>query len=256
MTGHQKLVEIVQALRGPNGCPWDKAQTFQSLTPYIIEEAYELVDAIERHDREAIREELGDLLLHVVMMGLMAQEQSWFTLDDIASGVAEKMVRRHPHVFGNTKVGSVDDVWTNWEQIKKTEKEGSVLASIPRHFPALLQAEKIQKRVSRLGFDWAPADIRGPAEKVTEELAELAAAANQNDSSQAEIEMGDVLFAAVNLGRKLNINAEESLRKSNQKFMRRFEWMEAEAMRQNQDLAALSPAAWETLWTHAKGAVG
>jgi tetrapyrrole methylase family protein/MazG family protein len=256
MTGYQKLVDVVKALRGPDGCPWDKAQTFQSLTPYIVEEAYELVDAIERHDREAIREELGDMLLHVVMLGLMAQEQSWFTPDDIASGVAEKMVRRHPHVFGDTKVGSVDDVWANWEQIKKTEKEGSVLASIPRHFPALLQAEKIQKRVSRLGFDWAPADTQGPAEKVTEELAELATAVSQNDSSQAEIEMGDVLFAAVNLGRKLKINAEESLRKSNQKFMRRFEWMEAEAMRQNQDLAALSPAAWETLWTHAKGAVG
>jgi MazG family protein len=181
------LIDIVKRLRAPNGCPWDREQTFQSLTPHIIEEAYELVDAIEKESFSDIKEELGDVLLHVVMLSELAAEKNEFSISDVARQVAEKMIRRHPHVFADTKVDSVADVWKNWDAIKKQEKnQNNLIDAIPKNLPALMQAALIQKRVSRIGFDWA--DIQGPIDKIYEELNEVQQQIKENKNDKKRIE--------------------------------------------------------------------
>lgn len=253
-----ELVTIVRVLRGPDGCPWDRAQTFLSLTPYVIEEAYELSEALSTNDHRSICEELGDVLLHVVMIGLMAEEMGIFSLESVISGVSEKMIRRHPHVFGDTQVDGVEGVLHNWEAIKKTEnaeKGGGSMASIPASLPALMQAYKIQKRAAKLGFDWP--DLAQTVEKVQEEFQEVLVERERGDDAKddLELEWGDLLFSMVNVARKLNIDPEQALRKSNQKFKTRFTHMEDQATRNGEAFASLSLDQQEGLWQASKVAL-
>ena len=241
-----KLKEIVKRLRAPDGCPWDIEQTFQSLTPHIIEEAYELVDAIESEDVQHFKEELGDVLLHVVMLSEMADEKGWFKLDDVAKDVTDKMIRRHPHVFGDKSAQTADDVWVHWEEAKKKENpDSSVMDNIPK-LPALIQASKIQKKAARVGFDWP--DKQGPIDKLREEVAELVEAVE--DPHHREEELGDVLFSLVNICRHYQLNAEDVLRHTNQKFVKRFKLMES--LFEGRELQTLSLREMEAKWQEAK----
>ena len=252
MSSFEDLIKTVKALRAPDGCPWDKEQTFKTLTPYILEEAYELVDAIENGTMNDIKEELGDALLHVVMLSNIAEEENHFSVYDVADYENKKMIHRHPHVFGDTKVESVDDVWKNWESLKKEEKadSASIMATIPKNLPALLQASKLQKRASRVGFDWP--DMVGPFDKIKEEVAELEDAHKKQDRQNLEEEAGDVLFAIVNVLHKLKINPEEALRHTNQKFISRFKHMEKECSESKTDISTRSLDQQEELWQNAK----
>lgn len=251
MGNFEKLIKIVKALRAPNGCPWDKEQTFKTLTPHIIEEAYELVDAIESDSFDHLKEELGDVLLHVVMLSNMAEEQSKFDIYDVAETVTKKMIHRHPHVFGNTTLKSVDDVWKNWEKIKQNEnKNKSIMASIPNQLPALLHAYKIQKKASRLGFDWP--DFEGPIEKIKEEIDELEAEIKVNNIEKIKNEAGDLLFSLVNILRKCDINPEEALQSTNKTFKSRFQKMEESAKKNKQHFSELPLDQKEQLWNQAK----
>ena len=253
MSEIERLIEIAKILRSPNGCPWDKEQTFKSLTPHIIEEAYELVDAIEKENFDMIREELGDALLHVVMLSNMAEESGIFSIYDVAKYESDKMIHRHPHVFGDKKAETVADVWKNWESQKDKEKpeQASVMDSIPQHFPALLQAFKIQKRASRLGFDWT--DSKDMLKKLPEEINEFIEAKDNNESEERLIdEAGDILFALVNILRFHKINPEEALRKSNQKFIKRFKSMEKDIKNQNKSFFHFDLNDLDKLWNKAK----
>jgi nucleoside triphosphate diphosphatase len=237
------LVEVMARLRNPdNGCPWDLEQNFQSVAPYTIEEAYEVADACTRDDMDALKDELGDLLLQVVFHSRMAEERGAFALNDVITSICDKMVRRHPHVFGPE--GSEPD----WEGIKANERstssDQSALAGVALSLPALLRAEKIQKRAARTGFDWPNGD--GALEKVAEEIAEVQAARSDEERTD---EMGDLLFAVVNWSRHLKVDPETALRKANAKFERRFRTMETIA---GAAFAALDLDAKEDLWAQAK----
>ena len=238
-------------LRDPQrGCEWDCAQTFATIAPYTIEEAYEVADAIERGDLAALKGELGDLLLQVVFHARIAEEAGHFAFADVAAAISAKMEARHPHIFGDA-ADEGQSRETRWEQLKADERAAqgaqSALDGVALALPALLRAEKLQKRAARVGFDWP--DAQGPADKVVEEMAELAAAATAAD--QAE-EAGDLLFAAVNLVRAYGVPAEEALRAANAKFERRFMAMEALAGGQGRDFAALTLDEQEALWGDVK----
>ena len=247
----ERLLAIMARLRDPqHGCEWDCAQTFATIAPYTIEEAYEVADAIERKDLAALKDELGDLLLQVVFHSRIAEEAGHFAFADVAAAISAKMEARHPHVFGNAAdEGQSRDV--RWEQLKADERSAkgaqSALDGVALALPALLRAEKLQKRAARVGFDWP--DAQGPTDKVVEELAELAAAGT--DLERAE-EAGDLLFATVNLVRAHGVSAEEALRAANQKFERRFTAMEALAAQRDQDFAALTLDEQEALWCDVK----
>ncbi len=251
MASIQKLVGIVKDLRAPNGCPWDKEQTFKSLMPYVIEEAYELSHALDTHDIQNMKEELGDVLLHVVMISEMASEQQLFELNDVVEEISEKMIRRHPHVFGTVHVDSVGEVLQNWEAIKKTEKphSESVMDSIPRGLPGLLQAFKMQKKASKLGFDWKKAD--DVFSKLDEEIQELKVEVDKQDKQAMEDELGDILFTAVNLCRKLDVNPEIALQRANDKFSTRFKRMET-MLGATDTFQGKTPEQLDALWNHAK----
>jgi MazG family protein len=249
------LLDIMAALRHPiAGCPWDRAQTFATIAPYTIEEAYEVADAIERNDLSDLREELGDLLFQVVFHAQMAAERGAFTFADVAEGLNAKMIARHPHVFGQETRKDAAEQTMAWEAVKSEERSAKyggagVLAGVARALPALLRAEKLTKRAARIGFDWATAD--DVLAKLDEELAELAEARVGGDQAHMAEEMGDILFVIANLARKLDIDPEAALRAANAKFTRRFEHMEA-AMRaapRERSLADL-----EALWLEAKAA--
>jgi len=250
----QEFVDIIKTLRGPNGCPWDKEQTLGSLTPFIIEEAYELVDAIEKQNYQHIKEELGDIFLHVVMLANMADEENQFNIADVINSEKEKMILRHPHVFKNVKVDSISDIWQNWENIKLTEKPkgNSVLAEIPKNLPSLLRAEKIQKKLSRLGFDWD--DTTEPIKNLEKEVIEFKNEIFQHEQNQKNIEeeLGDILFSIVNIARKLNINAEIALKNSNQKFIDRVKAIENLLKDENKKITDLSLAEFDTYWEKVK----
>jgi ATP diphosphatase len=238
-----RLVAIMRRLRDPvNGCEWDSVQTFASIAPYTIEEAYEVADAIERNDMADLRDELGDLLLQVVFHSRMAEEAGLFDIEGVAGAISDKMERRHPHIFGD----AADGGHHLWEQVKADERAAkgarSALDGVAAGLPALLRAEKLQKRAARTGFDWP--DATGPRDKITEELAELDA---EKDHARQEEELGDLLFAVVNLARHLNIDAEAALRKANSKFERRFRAIEREP-----GFDQLSLDEMETLWRRAK----
>lgn len=255
MQKFDEFIQIVKRLRAPDGCPWDKEQTYASLTPHIVEEAYELVEAMEAENYPLLKEELGDVLLHVVMLANMAEENHQFSVADVVAEVADKMIRRHPHVFGDKKADTVDEVWQNWDAVKATEannKGKSPFDSIPKHFPALLKASKVQKKASRLGYDWK--NIDGPLRKLDEELNELLDEyrASEPDQARIEDEAGDLLFVVTNLIRKMGVNPEDALRRSNDKFVSRMEKVLALADDQQLRLSELSDAEMDALWIRAK----
>lgn len=240
-----RLLSIMQALRHPtDGCEWDRAQNFGTIAPYTIEEAYEVADAIERKDMDDLRDELGDLLFQVVFHARMAEEAGFFAFDDVANAISDKMETRHPHIFGS-QGGTMDT--RRWENIKAQERAekgaSSALDGVAAALPALLRADKLQKRAARTGFDWP--DPAGPAEKLREEMGELADA----PLDEREEEAGDLLFAAVNLVRAYGVNPEDALRKANSKFQRRFQAMEAKA---NGGFAVLGLDEQEALWQAVK----
>ena len=235
-----RISAIVERLRDPvSGCDWDRVQTFATIAPYTIEEAYEVADAIARDDAAAIKEELGDLLFQVILHARIAEQAGHFSLDDVATAIADKMERRHPHIFGDATARP------DWESMKAAERDGtSALDGVAIALPALMRAEKLQKRAARTGFDWP--DAEGPRAKIIEELAEIAAA--ETDDAR-EDEVGDLLFAAVNLARHLNIDPETALRRANTKFEQRFRAIETA-----DGFSALSLDEKEALWTAAKEA--
>ena len=245
----QRLLSIMARLRDPEtGCEWDREQTFATIAPYTIEEAYEVADAIEQNDLASLREELGDLLLQVVFHARMADEQGAFAFDDVANSIADKLEARHPHIFGS-ETGAMDSA--RWENLKESERLAkgakSAMDGVALALPALLRAEKLQKRAAREGFDWP--DAAGPADKVAEELEELATA--QTESERRE-EAGDLLFAAVNVARAHGVAPEDALRAANAKFERRFRQMEQLAGQDGVEFAKLSLDEQEAYWQRAK----
>ena len=263
----ERLLAIMARLRDPqHGCPWDRQQTFATIAPYTVEEAYEVADAIDRDDLDALRDELGDLLLQVVFHARMAQEQGAFDFDDVVAAISDKMVRRHPHVFGDESVADADTQTHAWEQHKQREREAagdldtSALAGIARGLPEWQRAVKLQKRAARIGFDWpAPAPVIAKLHEEIEEVrAEFAAreAAPHDPAVQdrLEAEIGDLLFVAANLARHARVDVGSALRRANQKFERRFRAMEAMAMADGAALDGQSLQAQEAYWQRVKAA--
>lgn len=249
----RKLEEIMKKLRSPEGCPWDREQTHKSLKKCLMEECAELMDSIDAEDDHEMCEELGDVLMNVVLHSVMAEERGAFTFGDVVDGISEKMIRRHPHVFGEESVRNSTEVLGLWERVKKQEKADrkSILDGIAYHCPALLQAEKIQKRVSKYGFDWScEAQI---VEKIQEELDELKAALASGDSEHADEELGDLLFAVANLSRfRKRSSGEELLAAANRKFATRFRYIETALAKRGKTLSDSSLPEMEALWEEAK----
>jgi nucleoside triphosphate diphosphatase len=263
------LLALMARLRdSERGCPWDRAQSFSTIAPYTIEEAYEVADAIEHGDRDHLREELGDLLFQVVFHARMAEEQGWFDFSAVANGIREKLVRRHPHLFAGADLAA-EDLVRVWEEQKAQERAAArshgraagastVLAGVPRALPALTRASKLGRRAARVGFDWE--DAQAVRAKVLEELHEIDAALSGSDSARQQAvpsqaladELGDLLFTIVNWSRHLQVDAEAALRAANNKFERRFAYMESLVQARGLELAQLSAAEWEGLWSEAK----
>lgn len=243
------FVEIVRILR--RECPWDKRQTNQSIAQLLIEETYELIEAIEENDDEEFRKELGDVWLHVIMHSIMAEERKAFSMIDVLKAIQKKLVARHPHVFGDISVSGENEVMQNWEQIKMKETgQKSVLDGVPKAMPALLRAERIQFKASRVGFDWD--NKEGVWEKVDEELKELRTEIQNGNEKGIHEEFGDVLFALVNAARFENVISEESLQAANNKFSRRFQSIEKQAAEMNKQLKDMSLEEMDRLWDKAK----
>ena len=247
----EALIEIMDQLRDPGGCPWDQKQTMESLQPYLIEEAYECLDAMERGQRDEQCDELGDLLLQIVFQSRLAREEGSFVIDDVIQAITDKMIRRHPHVFGDGSAENSDEVLTQWEQIKRQEKgqeQRSIVAGIPVSAPALQRAARLGEKVSRVGLDWANAhEVR---EKVDEELDELEEALSQNNRARAEEELGDLLFTVAQLARHLDIEPEGALRAATRKFTQRVEHIEKQLEDQEIDWEQVADV--EALWAQAK----
>ncbi len=259
----EDLVAVQARLRAPGGCPWDREQTHATLRTYLIEEAYEVLDAIEKGNSQDLAEELGDLLLQVLFHADLAREEAAFEISDVIAGIHDKMVRRHPHVFGNVKAETAGEVLKNWAQIKAREKLAaspkaaappisapSVLEGVPRNLPALLEAYQMTRRASQVGFDWE--DVEGIFEKLQEETKELRVAIESTNRRAAEEEVGDLLFSVVNLARFLGLDPEVVLKQSNLKFKQRFQEMERAASRSGPGLSQLSKVELEELWAAAK----
>jgi MazG family protein len=259
------LLAIMSKLRAPEGCPWDRKQTHASLLNYLIEESYEYIDAVEAGDKANMREELGDVLLQVVFHAQLASEAGDFDFADVVQGIADKLVRRHPHVFGDLKLDGAEAVEVKWAELKQEEKRAAAgggagaaakpeggLAGIPKHLPALLKAEKLQKKAADQGFDWP--DWTGPAAKIREELDELRVEAETapRQPDRLEDEFGDLLFAAVNLGRFFKLDPERALARANRKFADRYRKMEEMAKTEGKDFAGLGLEEKEALWVRAK----
>jgi tetrapyrrole methylase family protein/MazG family protein/ATP diphosphatase len=220
-----RLVAVMRRLLAPGGCPWDREQSFETLRKYVLEEACEVIDAIDAGDRSALREELGDLLLQVVFQAELARREESFGIDDVIAGIVDKLVKRHPHVFAGVEARDADEVLRNWEKLKAREKgDRGILSGVPRSMPALTRAQRIGEKVARVGFDWA--DAGGSRTKVVEEMAELDHAVQTGNASAMEEEMGDLLFALVNLSRHLGLDAEAALRRTIDKFSARFAHVE------------------------------
>ena len=250
----EKLKWVMECLRDPeNGCPWDREQDFKSIMPYTIEEAYEVADAIERADMDELKGELGDLLLQVIYHAQMGQEEQLFSFDDIAQGVADKIISRHPHVFGDTEADNSADVAEIWEEQKDKENKGKTtgaLSTVTKGLPALLRAEKLQKKAAKTGFEWATPEQS--FDKVAEEIAEFKDALSGHDDANKEEEFGDLLLALVNYGRMNGLHAEEALRKANNKFEGRFSAMEKSLDKNDKSLADLTLNEMLDLWKSVK----
>ncbi len=253
----ERLIEIVATLRGPNGCPWDREQTYQSLLPNFIEEVYEYLEAVDNKDISNMREELGDTLLQIILHAQIAAENNHFTIEQIASEIGDKLIRRHPHVFGNTQVASSREVIANWEEIKKKEKahkRKSLVDDIPSQLPALLRAEKVQRRVAKAGFDWP--DTQPVLDKVEEEFKEFREAVHKKNIDEATEELGDILFSLVNVARHHGIIAEEALRVTINKFSRRFRFIENHFEKKKKPLEEASLDELDAVWNESKKHVG
>jgi tetrapyrrole methylase family protein / MazG family protein len=254
----QRLIDIIARLRAPGGCPWDREQTHASLLPCLLDETYEFFEAVDENDPCKMKEELGDLLLQVVLHSQMGNEEGRYTIEDVARGINEKLIRRHPHVFGTVEVSSSKEVLRNWEQIKRTEKGKEhrryLVDDIPEALPALFRAEKIQRRVARVGFDWHDS---GPAlDKVEEEFGEYREALAAGDKAHAAEELGDIMFALVNVARHEGICAEEALRAANNKFSRRFRYIEDACKEAAIDINNASLEELDRFWEASKSVVG
>jgi MazG family protein len=252
----EKLLVIIERLRNPeSGCPWDIRQTKEDVGRYLLDETYEVLEAIGKSSPEAIREELGDLLFMILFLARIAEEENLFGINGILDDIAAKMIRRHPHVFGNTTVKDAAEVKRNWDQIKRdVEKRGegapSILSRIPRAIPALLRAQKITGEAAKVGFDWDSA--QGVMAKIDEEMGEFRDALAEGDPDRAREEIGDILFSIVNLSRHLNINSEEALRAANRKFEERFLYIEDRLREQGKDPALSTLDEMDALWEEAK----
>ncbi len=247
----ERLVSIMEKLRGENGCPWDRKQTLDSLVSYLLEETYEVVDAIRRRDYASLKEELGDLLLQVVFQAQIAKEKGLFDIEDVIKGINEKLIRRHPHVFGDKRFKDSDEVLLNWETMKKEEKKkASILDGVPLHLPALLRAFELQERARRVGFDWDKTEE--VMRKIEEEWKEFKEAYSKGDRDKMEEELGDLLFAIVNLARFIGVNPEIALHSINEKFRRRFLYIENKAREKNRPLLSFSLEEMENWWEEAK----
>lgn len=252
--GVEDLVEIVKLLRAPGGCPWDAEQTHESIKKNFIEETYEVVEAINKKDNSMLLEELGDVLLQVVFHTEMEREKGGFTLSDVADGICKKLIERHPHVFGTVEVSSTDEVLSNWDDIKKKTKgqksQTQSMLSVPREFPALMRAQKIQHKAAKVGFDWDNAN--GAFDKLTEEVSELKEAMAEKNTDHVFEEMGDVLFSAVNISRFAGCDAEEALTGATDKFLERFSKVEALAAEKGIDMKTAGIEKFDELWDEAK----
>lgn len=250
-----RLRAIVSLLRSPEGCPWDREQTHESLRHGLVEESYEAVDAITRNDDANFCEELGDLLLQIIFHTDLAAERGAFTFEDVADRICKKLIRRHPHVFGDDRAADTTDVLRRWEQIKREEKgeAASIMEGIPRALPALVRAANIQKKAARVGFDWA--DASQVLDKFREEIAELSVEMEAGDAQKIDHEMGDILFTAVNMARQLSVEPELALEQANQRFIARFQHMEQAAREQKRKLEDLSPTELDNFWEQAKASL-
>ena len=250
-----ELVALMTTLRGPGGCPWDREQTLATLKPFIVEEAYEVVEAIDNEDRAALMEELGDFLLQAVFAAEIAREERSFDIDDVITAIYNKLVRRHPHVFGDVEANDAEQVLVNWEKLKNEERKAenkSVLAGVPQSLPALLKASRLTEKAARVGFDWRRAsDVFA---KIDEEVRELREAVDGNDPQHIHEEIGDLLFSIANIARKLDVNAEEALQSANRKFAQRFESMERSVRADGRNLDQLTLEQMDALWDEAKSA--
>ncbi len=247
----EELVEIVEKLRAPDGCPWDREQTNQSLLPYFIEEVYELIESVDEENWDTVKEELGDLLLHVVFQASIGEDEGKFKLADSLTNVNEKLVRRHPHVFGDAKADAAFHAKQNWEAQKHKEKgRKSRLDGVPKNLPALVRAQRLQQKASYAGFDWD--EVEQVWDKVHEEIQELKDAQSNEAKDHIAEEIGDVLFAVVNLARYLDIPAEDALRKTNQKFTSRFSKVEEGIKAQGKELEDVSLEEMDAIWEMAK----
>ena len=250
-----ELVALMTTLRGPNGCPWDRKQTLESLKPFIVEESYEVVDAIDKNDRAALAEELGDFLLQAVFAAEITRVEGSFDIGDAITAIYNKLVRRHPHVFGDVEAKDAEQVLVNWEKLKNEERKAedkSVLAGVPQALPALLKASRLTEKAARVGFDWRQAE--DVFAKIDEEVHELREAIGGKNPQDIHEEIGDLLFSIANIARKLDVNAEEALQSANRKFKRRFESMERSVRSEGRNLDQLTLEQMDTLWDEAKSA--
>jgi MazG family protein len=257
-----ELMAVMTRLRAPGGCPWDREQTYQSLAPYLLEETYETFDAIQdaaEGNTDNLREELGDLLLQIVFHSVIAAERGDFTVDEVVAEVSQKLVLRHPHVFGDMQLHTAQDVLTNWDELKKNQRrisgkdekpKDSILDNVSLNFPALLEGQKLTGKAARVGFDWENAGQ--VKDKIAEEMNELEVAVSANEPDRIKEEIGDILFAVMNLARKLNVDAESALKQTNRKFRKRFAFIEKELKARGKTPDDASLAEMDALWNKAK----
>jgi len=260
-----ELIAVMERLRAPGGCPWDREQTYASLAQYLLEETYETFDAIQDADQTGdvtnLREELGDLLLQVIFHATIGKEKGDFTIDDVADGITQKLILRHPHVFGDAKIESAEAVLDNWDKLKADERKASgkkekikdsILDEVPVHFPGLLEGLKLSKKAAKVGFDWK--DISQIFDKLNEETAELKTAMNGRDPGEIAEEIGDLLFVVVNLARRLDVEPETALKKTNRKFRERFKFIEQQLKAADRTLEDASLDEMDELWNESKSA--
>jgi tetrapyrrole methylase family protein/MazG family protein len=242
-------------LRGKDGCPWDRGQTKEDLKPFLIEETYEILEALDRGDDQGLQEELGDLLFHIIFMARIAEEEGAFNINDVIQGIAEKMRRRHPHVFGGAEVSDAHEVEANWAKLKAAEKpRGSLMEGLPRHLPALMRAYRLTQRAAQVGFDWEDTDQVWA--KLEEELKEFQEALREERKEAQQEELGDILFTLVNLARFIGVDPEDALRRVTNKFAARFTYIEQRLQEQGKTPQEVSLAEMDALWEESKGKKG